>query len=67
MDDTRQARVRWFRFKPRYFVIAMLAVGVLLGRAEQFCRFPKGWPILMLFVAVGAMILVMFVWFVVLK
>ena len=65
MDDTTQARVRWFHLTPGRFVLALLAVEVLLWLSERFgwLGWHKGYAVLTGVAVVGVAMLLMLVWF----
>jgi len=63
MDAT--TRTRWFHLTPGRFVLALLAVEVLLWLSETFGWLPwhKGYAVLTCVVAVGVAFLLMLLWF----
>ena len=65
MNDTTQARTRWFHITPGYFVIALLAIEVLLWLSERFgwVGWHKGYAVLTGVAAVGVAMLLMLAWF----
>ena len=65
MDDTTQARVRWFHPTPGRFVLALLAVEVLLWLSDRFgwLAWHKGYAVLTCVAGVGVAMLLMLVWF----
>ena len=65
MDDTTQARVRWFHPTPGRFVLALLAVEVLLWLSERFgwLGWHKGYAVLTCMASVGVAMLLMLAWF----
>ena len=67
MDDTTQARVRWFHLTPGRFVLLLLAVEVLLWLSDRFgwLGWHKGYAVLTAVAMVGVGMLLMLVWFVV--
>ena len=62
MDDTTQARARWFQPTPGHVVVGLLAVECLLWLSERFRWLPwhKGYAVLMGVAAVGVAMLLMF-------
>ncbi len=65
MIDTTQAQARWFHLTPGRFVLALLAVEVLLWLSERFgwLGWHKGYAVLTGVAVVGVGMLVMGVWF----
>ena len=72
MDDTKQARVRWFHPTPGRFVLALLAVEVLLWLSERsgwlserlgWLGWHKGYAVLTGMAAVGVAMVLMLGWF----
>ncbi|MGO9109407.1 MAG: hypothetical protein ACLP9L_09250, partial [Thermoguttaceae bacterium] len=65
MDDTTQARVRWSHLTPGRLVIAVLAAEVLLWLSDRFgwLGWHKGYAVLTAVASVGAVIVVMLLWF----
>ncbi len=65
MDDTTQARVRWFHLTPSRVVIALLAVEALLFLSQWFrwLAWHKGYALLTCVAAVGVAMFFMLVWF----
>jgi len=63
---TSASKPRWYRVTPDRFLLALLAVEVLLFLSEQFCWFPfnqhKGWTVLIAVAPLGVAMLVMLVW-----
>src|SRR5208283_3638157 len=68
MTDPTPTR-RWYHLTPDRFVIGLLAVECLLWLSERYRWFwfngHKGWTVLIGVAAVGVVMLVMLVWFVV--
>ena len=65
MDDTTQARARWFYLTSGRFVLLLLTVEVLLW-LSNWLGWPgwhKGYAVLTSVAAVGVGMLLMFVWF----
>ena len=62
-----KARRRWFRITPDRCVLALLVLEGFLLLSEWFRRFPfnqhKGWSVLICLAAVGAALVLMFLWF----
>ncbi len=58
-----KARHRWFQITPGRLLVVLLAVEGLLWLSERFHRLPKGWPAVIAIGAVGAFLLLMFLWF----
>ena len=65
MDATTETRPRWFRLTPGRFVLALLAVEVLLWLSERFgwLGWHKGYAVLTCVAVVGGAMLLMLVWF----
>ena len=65
MNDTTQARLRWFHLTPGRFVIGLLAVEVLPWLSDRFgwLGWHKGYAVLTGVAAVGAAMLLMLEWF----
>ena len=65
MDATAQTQTRWFHLTPGRFVLALLAVEVLLWLSERFgwLGWHKGYAVLTGVAAVGVAMLVMLGWF----
>ena len=67
MDNTTQARIRWFHLTPGRVVIALLAVEALLWLSDRF-QWPtwhKGYAVLIAVASVAVVFVVMLLWFVV--
>ena len=64
MDDTPQARIRWFHLTPDRLVIGLLAVEVLLWLWERFgwLGWHKGYAVLTAVATVGVAMLLMLFW-----
>ena len=65
MDDTTQARIRWFHPTPGRIVIALLAVEALLRLSERFglLGWHKGYAVLTAAAVVGAATPALLAWF----
>ncbi len=65
MDDTPQARIRWFHLTPGRVVIALLAVEGLLWASQRFgwIAWHKGYAVLTALAVVSVVMLLMFLWF----
>jgi len=65
MDATTHPRSRRFHVTPGRFVLALLAVEVLLWLSERFGWLPwhKGYAVLTAVASVGVAMLLVFVWF----
>ena len=65
MDDTTQARIRWFHLTPGRFVIGLLAVEVLLWLSERigWPGWHKGYAVLTGVASVGLAMLLVLGWF----
>src|SRR5208283_3150347 len=65
MDATTQPRSRWFHLTPGRFVLALLAVEVLLWLSERFgwLGWHKGYAVLTGVAVVGVAMLLMLLWF----
>lgn len=62
MADATTTR-RWFHPTPDRLILVLLAVEGLLFMADWFRWLPKGWPVLIGIAAVGAVMLLMVLWF----
>ena len=65
MDATTQPQSRRFRITPGHFVLALLALEVLLWLSERFgwLGWHKGYAVLVCVAVVGVVMLAMVVWF----
>ena len=67
MDDTTQARARWFHLTPGRFVLALLAVEVLLWLSDRFgwLAWHKGYAVLVAVAVVGVAAILTVYWIVI--
>lgn len=65
MDDTTQALVHWFHLTPSRFVLALLAVDVLLWLSDRFgwLGWHMGYAVLTCVASVGVGMVLMLAWF----